>query len=76
MTVLDTEIAETVLELGYAATAIKQGLRTTGPCWVRGRVDIEVHRIAFFAPGRAGLEFGAVGHLDDEPAGQTVLHGH
>lgn len=30
-----------------------------------GRVDIEVHRIAFFAPGRTGCAaFGAIGHHD------------
>ena len=28
------------------------------------RVDVEVQRVAFLAPGRAGLVLGAVGHLD------------
>src|SRR4029450_11964644 len=28
-----------------------------------GRVDVEHQRVAFSAPGRAGLEGGAVGHL-------------
>jgi len=64
MSVLDTEIAETVFELRYATAAIEQGLRTTGPSWVRGRIDIEVHRIAFLAPGRAGHVFSAIGHHD------------
>lgn len=49
--ILDAKIAETVFELGDTATAVNQSLRTTGPCWVSGRVDIEIHRIAFFAPG-------------------------
>ena len=28
------------------------------------RIDVEVQRVAFLAPGRTGLELGAVGHFD------------
>src|ERR1700741_3775904 len=31
---------------------------------MRLRVDVEVQRVAFLAPGAAGGEFGAVGHQD------------
>ena len=35
-----------------------------GPCRMNLRIDVEVERVAFLAPGRAGLELGAVGHFD------------
>src|ERR1700752_5511730 len=41
-------------------------------------IDVEVERVAFLAPGRAGLEFGAVGHhhIDRVVFGMNVLfHG-
>ncbi len=31
---------------------------------MRRGIDFERHRVALFAPGRARLVFGAVGHLD------------
>lgn len=46
------ETAATVHELGIAAR----------PCWMRGRIDIERKRVAFFAVGRIGDEFRSVGH--------------
>ena len=38
-------------------------LVAAGPGRVRGRIDVELQRVAFLAPGGAGLEDGAVGHL-------------
>jgi hypothetical protein len=31
---------------------------------VRQRIDVERHLVALLAPGRFGLEHGAIGHLD------------
>jgi len=44
--------------------ALLELARAAGPCRMNFGIDIEVQRVAFLAPGRAGLEFGAVGHLD------------
>jgi hypothetical protein len=27
-------------------------------------IDVQIHRVAFLAPGAPGDEFGAIGHLD------------
>src|SRR5690348_7040100 len=35
-----------------------------GPRGVYLRIDVEVDRVAFLAPGRPDLKLGAVGHLD------------
>ncbi|CDX25229.1 hypothetical protein MPLB_640044 [Mesorhizobium sp. ORS 3324] len=61
---LEAETFETLLELRQAAAAVEQGLLAAGPGRVRGRVDVEVHRVAFLAPGRAGQVLGAIGHDD------------
>src|SRR3954471_16635501 len=53
---------ELLLEPRQARTAVKQLLLAAGPGRVRLRVDVEIHDIALLAPGRAGDEFGAVGH--------------
>ena len=39
-------------------------LAAPGPGGMRFRVDIEMHRIALLAPGGAGGELAAIGHLD------------
>src|SRR5262249_42446718 len=50
------------LEPREPPAAIHQLLLTAGPSRMRLRVDVEVHGVAFLAPGAAGGEFGAVGH--------------
>ena len=60
----NTEIGKLVLELGYTATAVKHMLVAAGPSWMRGGIDVEVHRIAFFAPSGTGHIFSAIGHDD------------
>src|SRR6185312_5796576 len=57
------EAAETLVEardlaaLGHLAGA-------ADPRGVDLRIDVEMERVAFLAPGRANLELGAVGHFD------------
>src|SRR6185312_1115141 len=55
---------EFLLEARHSAAAIEQVLLAAGPCRMRFWVDIEMQRVARLAPGRAGAEFGAVGHDD------------
>src|SRR5437016_1334246 len=62
--VLFQEARELLLKAGNAAAAIHQLLGAAGPRRVRFRVDVEVQRVAFLAPGRARLVLGAVGHHD------------
>ena len=53
---------ELFLEARQSAAAVDQVLLAAGPGRMRLRIDIEMQRIAGLAPGRAGGEFGAVGH--------------
>jgi hypothetical protein len=53
-------------------------LLAAGPGRVRLRVDVEMHDIAFLAPGGAGGEFAAIRHhdLDGVVVGVNILlHG-
>src|SRR6476469_6916321 len=56
------EAGELLLEARHAAAAVHELLLAAGPSRVRFRVDVEMHDIAFLAPGGAGGELGAVGH--------------
>jgi hypothetical protein len=58
------QAGELLLEARDAAAAIEDLLLTAGPGRVRLGVDVEVQRVAFLALGRAGQEFGPVGHDD------------
>src|ERR1044072_6721512 len=58
------EPAELLLEAREAPAAVHQVLLAAGPGRVRLRVDVEMQRVALLAPGGAGGEFRAVGHLD------------
>ena len=60
---LEAEPAETLVKLRNAAAGIQHTARTTGPCGVRGRINVERQRVAFLAPGGASFEDSAVGHL-------------
>lgn len=62
----ESKAAETLVEAIDPAARIDQIAAAAGPCRVRFRVDIEIERVALGAPGRAGLEFRAVGHLDGD----------
>ena len=62
---LETEIAEAVFEFGDLAFVL-EARGAAGPCRVRGRVNIEVHGVAFFAPSGLGLELGSIGHFDGD----------
>ncbi len=53
-----------LLEARDAAAAIHQLGVAAGPGRVRLRVDVEVQRVAFLAPGGAGQVLGSVGHHD------------
>src|SRR5262245_28125823 len=59
---LEPDAGKLLLEPREPPAAIHQLLLTTGPSRMRLRVDVEVHGVAFLAPGAAGSEFGAVGH--------------
>src|ERR1700720_2322018 len=72
------EAGELLVEARQAAAAVEQVLLAAGPGRVRFRVDIEMQRIAWLAPGGPGGEFGAVGHdhFDGVVVGMGVgLHG-
>src|SRR5690606_19929871 len=74
---LDTQAFVALLELRHTATAVDQRLRATGPGRVGVRIDVELQRRAFFAPGGAGHVLGAVCHddLDHVVVGMDVgLH--
>src|SRR5215475_1833446 len=59
---LEPDAGKLFLEPREPPAAIHQLLLTAGPSRMRLRVDVEVHGVAFLAPGAAGGEFGAVGH--------------
>src|SRR5262245_4548001 len=59
---LEPDAGKLLLEPREPPAAIHQLLLTAGPSRMRLRVNIEVHGVAFLAPGAAGGEFGAVGH--------------
>src|SRR6476620_4661358 len=56
--------AEALIEARHLAARVEQLLVAAGPRRMHLRVDVEVHGVAFLAPGRANLELGAVGHFD------------
>ncbi|PAV92600.1 hypothetical protein WR25_12491 [Diploscapter pachys] len=55
---------EALVEARDLAARVEQLTTATGPGGVRQRIDVELHRVAFLAPGGAGFEHGAVRHLD------------
>src|ERR1044071_1315021 len=61
---LGADAGELLLEARDAAAAVEQVLLAAGPGRVRLRVDVERERVALLAPGGAGGELAAVGHLD------------
>ena len=70
---------EFLVEAAYAAAAVNQLLATTGPGRVRRWIDILRQRVAFRAPGGAGLKGRALGHgdLDRVVVRMNIgLHGH
>ena len=60
----ERQTAEALVEARDLAARIKQLLVAAGPGRMHLRIDVEVQRVAFLAPGRSGLELGAVGHFD------------
>src|SRR3546814_15050588 len=60
---LQRKAAEALVEAGDLTALIQQAAVTAGPCRVNLGIDVELHRVAFLAPGGAGFEHGAVGHL-------------
>src|SRR5882757_2995761 len=62
--VLFEEARKLLLEPRHTAATVHQLLGAAGPGRVRLGVDVEVQRVAFLAPGRAGQVLGAVGHDD------------
>src|SRR3546814_13433730 len=63
---LERKPTETLVELRDLTRSVEHTPMAAGPCRVRGGVDFERHRVALFAPGRARLIFGAIGHLDGD----------
>src|SRR5581483_4737129 len=61
--VLD-QTAELAGEAREPSAAVDELLLTAGPGRVRLRVDLELHRVARLAPGRARRVFGAIRHDD------------
>src|SRR5690242_2121357 len=70
-----TKLGSSLLAEGEAAEALVEArdlaalldlARAADPCRMDLRIDLEVQRVAFLAPGRAGLELGTVGHLDGD----------
>src|SRR5215471_17905658 len=59
---LEPDARELLLEPREPPAAIHQLLLTAGPGRMRLGVDVEVHGVAFLAPGAAGGEFSTVGH--------------
>src|SRR3954451_21600950 len=59
----ESQPAEALVEARDLTAGIEQLLVAAGPCWVHLRVDVEVQGVPFLAPGRTGLELGAVGHF-------------
>ena len=57
---LDAEVPKPFVESRYLSSSINQSLVATRPHWMRQRIDIESHGVAFLAPGRAGFESAAV----------------
>src|SRR3546814_18350392 len=60
---LQRKAAEALVEASDLTALIQQAAVTAGPCRVNLGIDVELHRVAFLAPGGAGFEHGAVGHL-------------
>src|SRR5437868_15403647 len=60
----ERQAAEALVEACHLATGIEQLLIAAGPRRMHLRIDVEVQRVTFLAPGRARLELGAVGHFD------------
>ena len=57
------EAAEALVEARDLAAFLNLA-SAAGPGRVNFRIDLQVQRVAFLAPGLARLELGAVGHLD------------
>src|SRR5688572_21475502 len=62
----EAESAEALVEARHLATGVEQLLVAAGPGRVDLGVDVEVHGVALFAPGRTCLELGPVGHFDSD----------
>src|SRR3954465_11297224 len=60
----EREAAEALVEARHLAAGIEQLLVAAGPGRGGLGIDVQLERVAFLAPGRAGLEGRAVGHLD------------
>src|SRR5262245_60868406 len=72
------EARELLLETRQPAAAVEQLLLAAGPGRVRLRVDVEMQRVARFAPGGTGRVLGPIGHddLDGVVFGVNIgLHG-
>src|SRR3954463_14925457 len=57
------EAAEALVEARDLAARIEDAGVAAGPGRMDLRIDVELERVALLAPGGAGLEGGAVGHL-------------
>jgi crotonobetainyl-CoA:carnitine CoA-transferase CaiB-like acyl-CoA transferase len=57
------QAAEALVEAGDLAAGVEHARVAAGPGRVDLGIDVELQRVAFLAPGGAGLEGGAVGHL-------------
>ena len=54
----ESHAAEARVEARQAPAAVEQLLLAAGPGRVRPRVDVEIERVAFLAPGRPGHVLG------------------
>lgn len=48
--ILESQTFVFLFEFGNTATLVQQACAATGPCGVRGWVNIQGHCVAFFAP--------------------------
>src|SRR5690242_3561154 len=62
----ERKTAEALVEARDLATRVEHLAAAAGPGRMRSRVDVEVQRVAFIAPGRPGLVLGPVGHFDGD----------
>ena len=60
---LQAKSRETFVESRDLTAAVYDAV-LAGPCWMAGRINLQLQRVAGGAPGGAGLEFGTVGHHD------------
>src|SRR4051794_37712355 len=59
----EAQTAETLVEARNLTALVEELRLAAGPGRMDGRIDVELQRVAFLAPGGAGFEHGAVGHL-------------